>query len=217
MTHASGKPACRHRPGEHGRSFAARQGLAGVAAALLVMLAVACSESPQWQTQTLEPGFPDLDFELIADDGETLTEAQLHDAVTLLFFGYTHCPDVCPTTLARLSAALGELPEAQRDRIKVLFVSVDPARDDPQRLATYTDAFGAQFIGATAQPERLRQLASRYGSSFHHDPGNDDGHYLVTHGSNVLAFDREGSARLLIRPDDGVEEIAHDLRLLLAS
>ncbi|MDN3521126.1 SCO family protein [Halomonas ramblicola] len=217
MTHASGKPACRHLPGERGRSFAARKGLAGVAAALLVMLAVACSEAPQWQTRTLEPGFPGLDFELIVEDGETITEAQLEDAVTLLFFGYTHCPDVCPTTLARLGAALRELPEAQRDHVKVLFVSVDPERDDPQRLASYTGAFGAQFIGATAEPERLRQLASRYGSSFHHDAENEGEHYLVTHGSNVLAFDREGSARLLIRPEDGVEEIAHDLRLLLAS
>lgn len=214
MTHPRRKPSFRQLPREPGRSFVARHGLACLVAAMLVMMVAACSEAPRWQTRTLGAGFPGLEFELIAEDGETITEAQLQDAVTLLFFGYTSCPDVCPTTLARLSAAIKKLPEAQRDRVTVLFVSVDPERDDPQRLATYTDAFGSRFMGATAEPARLRQLASRYGSSFHHGPKDDEGDYLVTHGSNVLAFDRKGSARLLIRPDDGIEEIAHDLRQL---
>lgn len=214
MTHPRRKPAFQPLPGEPGRAFAVRHGLASLVAVLLVISAVACSEAPQWQTRPLESGFPGLEFELIAEDGETITEAQLRDAVALLFFGYTSCPDVCPTTLARLSAAIKKLPEAQRDRVTVLFVSVDPARDDPQRLATYTGAFGSQFLGATAEPERLRQLASRYGSSFQYGPEDEEGDYLVTHGSNVLAFDQEGDARLLIRPDDGIEEIAHDLRQL---
>lgn len=182
---------------------------------VMIIALSACSDQPQWRTAALDPAFPDLRFELTADSGEVITEERLRGHLTLLFFGYTFCPDVCPTTLARLRAAMDRLGQHKQDRIKVLFVSVDPARDDPGQLAAYTGSFGPGFIGATAELERLRRLTSRYGSSFSHGPREESGQYPVTHGSSVLVFDRDGRARLLIREDDGVEAIAHDLRALL--
>lgn len=186
-----------------------------LAAALVITLLVgACSDTGQWRTSPVDAGFPGLAFELTTAGDEVITEADMRGAVTLLFFGYTHCPDVCPLSLARLSVAIDELPDAAAGNVRVLFVSVDPARDDPQRLARYARAFGEQFVGATAGIQRLRALTRRYGSSFRHGPANEDGDYLVSHGSSVLVFDGEGRARLLIRADDGVEAIANDLRRL---
>ncbi|MEX0732022.1 MAG: SCO family protein [Aquisalimonadaceae bacterium] len=205
------RPGRRRGPGVVGRRLAA------IASLLFVTLTVACSDAPQWQTRAIGSEFPELEFELTVDNGDVITADRLQGTVTLLFFGYTYCPDVCPMTLATLSAALRELTATQSDQVRVIFVSVDPARDDPQHLAAYASAFGPQFIGATAEIDRLRQLANRYGSSFQYGPETDNGHYLVTHGSSVLAFDRDGRARLLIGPNDSVKAIAHDLRQLLSS
>jgi protein SCO1 len=185
---------------------------------LFAVSSAACSDASQWRTTMLGSGFPELALELNVHGGELITEAGLRGSITLLYFGYMSCPDVCPTTMATLSAAVAELPETQRTQVNVLFVSVDPERDDLQRLADYAAHFGPQFIGATGGVAALKQLTSRYGSSFQPERRKDgNGYYLVTHGSHVLAFDREGRARLLIRHDDSVEAIAHDLRQLLSS
>ncbi len=184
--------------------------------ALTAVVLLACSQDSTWQTRELDgAAFPRLDFTLTGERQSTITEAAFRDHVTLLFFGYTYCPDVCPTTLATLSAAIDRLPAAQRDRVRVLFVSVDPGRDDPARLNEYTDAFGPGFVGATADVARLRRLAGRYGSSFGYGEPDESGNYPVSHGSSVLAFDGRGRARLLIRPEDDAEDVAHDLARLL--
>ncbi|MBA1148812.1 SCO family protein [Ectothiorhodospiraceae bacterium WFHF3C12] len=177
----------------------------------------ACSGSGQWRTTALSADFPDLRFALTGENGQRITEEQLRGKVTLLFFGYTHCPDVCPTTLARLRLAIDSLPPKKRDAVRVLFVSVDPERDNPAHLARYTDGFGPWVIGATADEDRLRRLANRYGSSFSYGTADSAGNYPVTHGSSVLVFDDSGHARLLIRQDDAPDAVADDLRRLLAS
>ncbi|WP_435099930.1 SCO family protein [Arhodomonas sp. AD133] len=182
----------------------------------MAVVLLACSQEPTWRTRELDgAAFPGLDFALTGERGSTITEAAFRGHVTLLFFGYTYCPDVCPTTLATLSAAIDGLPDSQHERIRVLFVSVDPGRDDPARLADYTDAFGPEFVGATADVARLRRLASRYGSAFGYGERDESGNYPVSHGSSVLAFDGRGQARLLIRPEDNAEDIAHDLGRLI--
>jgi protein SCO1 len=184
---------------------------------LFALLALGCSEAPRWQTLSLDQDFPPLAFELDVHDRAPITEEILLGNVTLLFFGYMSCPDVCPTTMATLRSALAALAEAEREHVRVLFVSVDPERDDLPRLAAYASHYGPQFIGATTERERVRQLVARYGSAFkaeHRHAGS--GHYLVTHGSHVYAFDRDGRARLLIRASDSVEAITHDLQRLLA-
>lgn len=195
----------------------ARHSFRLVAGLLAGLAASACGDGGQWRTTALDSDFPPLEFRLTGEAGETITEQRLRGDVTLLFFGYTHCPDVCPSTLSRLRGAIHSLPEAQRERVSVLFVSVDPARDDPEQLAAYTNAFGPEFIGATADESRLKEVTSRYGSAFSsRSDGRASDNYAVLHGSSVFVFDGQGRARLMIDPDDGVDAISHDLRRLLS-
>lgn len=143
------------------RRLVATLGL-GLAAAALD----GCADPHDWKTSDIAGKLPDLEFRLTDEDAREVTEADYAGAVKLVFFGYTHCPDVCPTTLSRLRAVLQALPGSDALGVKVLFISVDPRRDPPERLEEYTDAFGARFIGLTGDIPELRDMAERYGASF---------------------------------------------------
>ena len=152
-----------------------------------------------------------------------LSRADLAGRWTLLYLGFTHCPDVCPMTLSRLSAVMDELKPRERRQLRILFVSVDPGRDSPARLRDYTDAFGPRVIGATADKATLKDLTSRYFMTFSYGETDEDGNYDVRHNGSVLAFDRQGKARLKIAansvggtPSDSVDAIVADLRALLS-
>ena len=188
----------------------------GPAAALLAATLTACAgDGPEWNATELPRDFPDLALGVTGESGEPLVRESLDGRVVLLAFGYTACPDVCPDTLGRLRAALGALPEPTAARVRVVFVSVDPRRDDPARLARYTAAFGERFIGATAPPPRLRELINRFGGSFSRGEDDGDGLYTVDHPAGVYAFDAGGDARLLIGRGQPVEAIAADIRRLV--
>ncbi|MGD8430417.1 MAG: SCO family protein, partial [Ectothiorhodospiraceae bacterium] len=107
---------------------------------LTVALLAGCG-GESWHTKDIDGLMPDLAFTLTGEGGKTVHGREYRGQVTLVYFGYTYCPDVCPMTLARLSSVLDRLTPAQRDDVSVLFVSVDPRRDSPERLAKYTAAF----------------------------------------------------------------------------
>lgn len=182
---------------------------------LLLTLALlgGCSD-PAWQTKDVSGLMPPLEFTLTSEDGRRVSAADYRGEVLLLFFGYTHCPDVCPMTLAHLAAALAELGEPAQ-RLRVLFVSVDPERDTPELLRRYTAAFGEPFVGLTGTQTELRALTKRYRVTYGYGERDDSGNYLVSHSGAVFAFDTEGRARLLIRDQDPPAAIAADLRRLL--
>lgn len=159
---------------------------------------------------------PPLDFELISEEARSVTEADYVGDVTLLFFGFTHCPHICPTTLTNLAAISQELGEEAQNDLRVLFVSVDPNRDDPATLREYTDAFGPEFTGLTGDDEDLQALTRRYRVTYGYGEKDDAGNYDVSHSNAVFAFDRDGDARLLIREDDPKEAVVADLSRLLA-
>jgi len=186
---------------------------------LLVMtgLVAGCSPDRSWQTKDIAGLMPELEFTLTSETGETVTEEQYLDAVNLMFFGYTHCPDICPVTLSRLRGIMGQLPEEVAGDIRVLFVSVDPDRDDPQSLREYTDAFGESFVGLTGTRDQLDALTKRYRTTYGYGEPDEDGDYLVSHGSAVYAFDADGNPRLLIRDSDSTGAIASDLKQLVQS
>jgi protein SCO1 len=176
----------------------------------------ACShdEAP-WHLTDVTGHLPDLQFSLTGDDGKPVTGESFKGHTTLVYFGYTHCPDVCPETMARLMQVLGKLgPDAQQ--VRILFVTVDPARDTPQALHDYVGAFDAQHArGLTGSDAQIESLAQRYRVAYQMEKRDPNGNYEVTHSSAVYIFDAQGHARLLATDQDTPDQIAQDLRRII--
>jgi protein SCO1/2 len=182
---------------------------------ILSALLAGC-EDPNWHTSDISDIMPDLDLSLVDENGEQVEEDAYAGKTTLLYFGYTHCPDVCPTSLARMTAAIKKLDESARDDIQVLFVSVDPQRDTPARLRQYTDVFGPQFIGLTGSTAQLDELTNRYRVSYGYGDKDANGNYDVSHSSGIFVFNEQGDARLLMRNSDPIPSMVSDLKRLMA-
>jgi len=133
-----------------------------------------------------------------------------------LYFGYTHCPDVCPLTLAQLHVVMQRLGTLA-DGARILFVSVDPTRDTPAVLHAYVNAFDPRAVGLTGDPRVIEALVKRYRSAFTREPASSDGNYEVSHSSAIYIFDRGGNARVLSTPTDTQDDLVHDLHLLLST
>lgn len=181
----------------------------------LLLLLAGCGGDAEWHAKNIRGLMPDLEFELTATDGEPFTAEDRAGQVRLLFFGFTNCPDICPATMARLQSAVKQMPEDMRDEVSLLFVSVDPERDTPERIGDYVKFFGDNVVGLTSDEKTLRDLAKRYRTTFGYGKPDEDGNYDVSHSSAVYAFDGEGRARLLIRSDQSVGEISEDLETLV--
>jgi protein SCO1 len=173
-----------------------------------------------WHSTDLSGAFPPLDFTMTrASDGKTVTAADFKGKVVLLYFGYTFCPDVCPTTLLNISEMLKTL-RAKADQVRVLFVTVDPNRDTLPVLKEYTSAFAPQVEGLRGTADELAALAKRYRVSYSVEPAEPGHPYEVTHSAVVYVFDRDGSPRLLFsslsQPDVKTAPMADDLQTLIA-
>ncbi|NID16800.1 SCO family protein [Luteibacter yeojuensis] len=175
----------------------------------------ACQREPQpeWRLNDVTGHLPDLDFKLTDDNGKTVTGADYKGKVALMYFGYTHCPDVCPLTLTQLHVVLDRLGPAA-DNVRILFVSVDPARDTPAVMHAYVNAFDKRAVGLSGSDAAVEALAKRYRSAFTREPDRGDGNYEVSHSSAIYFFDAEGKARLLATPSASQDDIVHDLHLL---
>jgi protein SCO1/2 len=186
-----------------------------LATTMAIGLLAACGDA-SWRTKDISGLMPDLALELTAESGETITASRFEDRVTLLFFGYTNCPDICPVTMGKLATVMGKLPASVAEQVRVLFVSVDPDRDTPKRLRQYTGAFGERFIGATGTQQQLRALSKRYRVTYSYgsDKG-EGGSYLVSHSSAVFVFDDQSRVRLMFRQDDSIDAMAADLKRLV--
>jgi protein SCO1/2 len=157
---------------------------------------------------------PDLDFRLTDDNGKAVTGTDYHGKVVLLYFGYTHCPDVCPLTLAQLHVVMQRLGPLAEDA-RILFVSVDPARDTPAVMHAYVNAFDKHAVGLVGDARNVEALSKRYRSAFTREPGDAAGNYEVSHSSAIYIFDRNGHARVLATPSGSRDDLVHDLHLLL--
>ncbi|MFP4900530.1 SCO family protein [Paraburkholderia sp. BR14261] len=158
------------------------------------------------------------DFALPDTSGKTRTLADFKDKVVVLFFGYTHCPDVCPTTMAELSQALQQLGPDAAKRVQVLFVTVDPERDTPQILGQYAAAFNPTFLGLRpANEDQLKQVAKDFRVYYAKVPGNPPDSYTRDHTAASYVFDTTGKLRLFARDGQGVTPWLHDLKILLGS
>ena len=182
---------------------------------MALLLVAACAEEQPWNLRDVSGLMPELEFELTrAADGETVTAETYEGQVTVLYFGFTHCPDICPLTLARFSQALEQMGDAAQGA-RVLFVSVDPKRDTRERLQRYVASFGEEFVGLRGEIPELRELTKRYSTTFGYGEPNEAGFYDVSHSSAAFIFDREGELRLLAREDADLDAIAADLQRLL--
>ncbi|MDR5755846.1 SCO family protein [Caballeronia sp. LZ035] len=154
-------------------------------------------------------------FSLPDTHGKTRTLGDFKGKAVVLFFGYTHCPDVCPTTLAELSQALQQLGDKAKD-VQVLMVTVDPARDTPELLGQYVAAFNPSFIGLRPDSDaQLAQVAKDFRVYYAKSAGKTADDYTMDHTAASYVFDKDGKLRLFARDGQGVEPWVHDLKLLI--
>jgi len=182
---------------------------------LLVLTTLLSCEKPiHWNAGDVAGAMPDLEFTLTGPDGGTVDSRELRGKPVLLFFGFTNCPHVCPTTLARLAVLMKQLgPDAQD--IQVVFVTVDPARDTPEAMQRYTAAFGPWLLGLTGEPDELKRLRESYGVYAAMESSDDKGDYNVMHTTVVFAFDKDGKVRLLLSDLDNADAVVADLKQLI--
>lgn len=182
---------------------------------LLTAITGGCTSGEQeWNGNNITGVMPDLEFELMNSSASQVSASDYAGQVRLLFFGFTSCPDVCPTALSHLQRAINQMPEEMQDEVTVLFVSVDPERDTPAALGEYVGFFGSNIVGLTGDESRLRQLAERYRTTFSYGEPDDNGNYQVSHSNAIYAFDGQGRIRLLLRPEIPTKQLADDLARL---
>lgn len=154
-------------------------------------------------------------FELIDHNNAVFDNSALRQRWSFLFFGYTHCPDVCPTTLSVLNSVAQQLQDLDED-IRFIFVSVDPERDTPEQLARFVKYFNGAFIGVTGTPEGIEQLTKPLGILHMRVEAEDGaGAYLVDHTASVLLFDPDGRYHAVFGPPLSADTIADDFRKIL--
>jgi len=186
--------------------------------ALLLVLAVGAirivNPPHTWTGMLMDPLAPVNDFSLTAAGGKPVRLSDFRGKLVALYFGYTYCPDVCPTTLAELAAGMRDLG-ADAQQVQVIFISVDPARDTPERLADYVANFDPSFIGITGSPEEIAAVATPLGIYYQAHEGTAATGYLVDHTATVMVLDRQGRLRLLLPFGTTGAQAASDLRALM--
>src|SRR5215216_4237577 len=155
------------------------------------------------------------EIELTRANGTRFRLSETRGKVVALFFGYTSCPDVCPTTMAELKQALEKVDENNAKQVQVLFVTVDPERDTPERVQEYVNHFNSDFIGLSGTETQLTEVWKNYGVFRENVARNSAAGYLVNHTARMTLIDRDGNLRLSYAFDTPVDSIVHDLKLLL--
>ena len=184
-------------------------------AVLLIGLGACSKDKPSFSAIDVTGADYAKDFALIDQHGQARRLADFRGKVVVIFFGYTQCPDVCPTTMSEL-AEVRKLLGAQGEKVQALFVSVDPARDTPQVLQAYMANFDPSFIALYAQsPEQLAALAKDFKVYYKKSEGKTPGSYTMDHSAGSYIYDPEGRLRLYTRYGSGVTALVADINLLL--
>jgi protein SCO1/2 len=181
-----------------------------ILALTLALILAGCSKpaADKWHMTDISGGMPKLAFRMTAD-GKPVTAEDFRGKVVALYFGYTHCPDVCPTTLANLTDMLGKVNSPD---VRVLFVTVDPERDTDAVMADYAKAFSPQVVGLRGAPNALANLARTYRVAYEVKKGPP---YEVMHSNAVFFFDKDGRTRLVTTDTTNTAAMAEDAKRLL--
>jgi protein SCO1/2 len=183
--------------------------------ALALALLASCSpDGPKFRSTDITGADFGKALALTGHDGRPRTLADYRGKLVVLFFGFTHCPDICPTTLVDMAAAMKALGE-DAGRVQVLFVTVDPERDTAEVLAKYVPAFDARFLGLTGTPAAIQAAAKEFKIFYEKRQGGAPGAYTVDHSGQSYVLDAQGRLRLLVRHDRIAQDLAADLRTLL--
>jgi protein SCO1/2 len=158
--------------------------------------------------------FAHADFHLTDQNGKPRSLSDFRGKVVLIFFGYTHCPDVCPTTLAGYAQTLRLLGK-DADRMQVLFVTIDPERDTRKLLAKFVPAFDPRFLGLYGDAKATAEAAKNFGVSYQKHPTKTG--YTMDHSTFGYLVDTKGRVRLMVGDMEPADWLAHDIRLLLTS
>lgn len=187
-----------------------------IVAALLVLL-TACAPSSEnaalFGTDITGADFAN-DFRLTDHHGKLRQLADYQGKVVALFFGFTHCPDICPTTMADLAAAM-KLLGNESDEVQVLFVTVDPERDTPEVLAQFVPSFDHRFVGLTGTPEEIDHAAKSFRIFYARQQESGQQGYSLDHSAGIYAYDKKGKIRIYMKYGQKPDELAHDLKSLL--
>ncbi len=182
--------------------------------ALAAGLLFACAP-PRGPLTDIRGVMPDLAFEMVrANDGKPVGADDYRGHAVVLYFGYTNCPDICPTTLSDLAAVLQRLGPQARD-VRVLFVTVDPARDSLAGLKTYVNAFAPEIDGLRGSPDAIARLARRYRVTYAVTPASPGHAYEVMHSDSVFFFDRDGHARYVTTSVANADDTTAAVKTLL--
>jgi protein SCO1/2 len=185
--------------------------------AVLFLLAalVACSEK---RASFVNTDITGLDyakgFSLKDHNGKPVTLESYKGKVVVMFFGFTQCPDVCPTTMAEMAAVMQELGPQAKD-VQVLFVTLDPERDTAELLKQYVPAFHPSFVGLYGTPAEIAQTAKEFKVFYKKVPGKEAPNYSIDHTAGSYVFDKQGKVRLFLRHAQGTKPVVHDLKQLL--
>ncbi|MEO6277975.1 SCO family protein [Roseateles sp.] len=210
--------------GSTGKHIAQRAGLGrpgarpeyafGRRALLLATLPLMAQAAPMLKAGVFDPAQPAPEFTLKGSDGAALTLARFKGRLVLLVFGFTNCPEVCPTTLATLAQARKALG-ADGSEVQVVYVTVDPARDDVARIRQYLTAFDPSFIGGTETPAKLAEMRKRYGVVAEKIASAQPNAYGMNHSTSVWLIDRAGKLKAMMPYGHEAKDFVHDLKLLL--
>jgi protein SCO1 len=189
-----------------------RRALTALITSLLLIASAAAADSPTLKAGVFSPARPAPDFSLQGSDGRELKLSRYRGKVVVVGFGFTTCPDVCPTTLATLAAARRELGAAAAD-VQVVYVTVDFERDVPERMKKYLGAFDTTFVGGSGTAAQLAAVRKDYGVSAEKKQYGDS--YTYAHSSFTYLIDRGGRIRALMPYGHSPDDYAHDLAILL--
>ncbi len=182
---------------------------------LFVLLVLeACAKTEPTKLTNITGLIPDLEFELTDENNKQVTAKDYLGSTVAIFFGFTSCPEICPTTMHQWSTIIKKIGEPAKS-VNVLFISVDPQRDSAEKLKKYTEAFGSAFIGLRGDDAIIKEMTKRYRVTFGYGEEDEKGDYDVSHSGAVFVFDKFGKARLLATQSSLTDDITQDLSALL--
>ena len=181
-----------------------------------LLVSVACTHAYEFKGTQVDPPTPVPDFELMADNGQPFRLSESNSDITLVYFGYTFCPDVCPLTMVDVRDALAQLDQTERERVQVIFISVDPERDTPEVLDRYLSAFDPTFIGLTDDYEKIQEVLPSFGVFAAKEVVKDSAAgYLVSHTARLYLLNANHKILLTYPFDFEPEDLSSDLTYLL--